>query len=189
MYISKIWLRGFFQVFYNIFPLWSWTDMKSKRFYNLLHAFLGAALVGLAAAPLWTAKATYLNQIARYHSEHKKQTHEISVSLFFGIFFALFGTNTIWGNLISYFVLNQSSTAQKYNCGIHFDPQSAAPTNTTQDVNDTTVRREYRKEKNEWCACVSFLEIYSLWNIHWNGIFIDVVAIFHTGFSSINAKA
>ncbi|UJR22295.1 hypothetical protein I4U23_025353 [Adineta vaga] len=100
--------------------------------------YISAAFVGLAAAPLWTAKATYLNQIARYHSQHKNQTHEISVSLFFGIFFALFGTNTIWGNLISYFVLNQSSTAQKYNCGIHFDPQSALPTNTTQDVNDTT---------------------------------------------------
>jgi hypothetical protein len=57
--------------------------------------FIGAALVGLAAAPLWTAKATYLNQIARYHCQHKKQKHEISVSLFFGIFFAFFGTNTI----------------------------------------------------------------------------------------------
>lgn len=100
---------------------------------------LGAALVGLAAAPLWTAKATYLNQIARYHSQHKKQNHEISVSLFFGIFFALFGTNTIWGNLISYFVLNQSGAAQVNNCGVYFDPKLAMKTNSTQDVSDTTV--------------------------------------------------
>ncbi|CAF1362774.1 unnamed protein product [Adineta steineri] len=100
--------------------------------------YISAALVGLAAAPLWTAKATYLNQIARYHSQHKNQSHEISVSLFFGIFFALFGTNTIWGNVISYFVLNQSSVAQKINCGIYFNPTSASPTNTTQSVDDTT---------------------------------------------------
>ncbi|CAF1110563.1 unnamed protein product [Rotaria sordida] len=100
--------------------------------------YISATLVGLAAAPLWTAKATYLNQIARYHSEHKKQTHEVSVSLFFGIFFALFGTNTIWGNLISYFVLNRSSNAQVINCGIDFDPNAAFPSNTTEDVNDTT---------------------------------------------------
>ncbi|CAF3381768.1 unnamed protein product [Rotaria socialis] len=100
--------------------------------------YISATLVGLAAAPLWTAKATYLNQIARYHSQHKKQTHEISVSLFFGIFFALFGTNTIWGNLISYFVLAQSSNPQIYDCGVHFDPQSALKANVTQDVNDTT---------------------------------------------------
>lgn len=102
---------------------------------------LGAALVGLAAAPLWTAKATYLNQIARYHSQHKKQTHEISVSLFFGIFFALFGTNTIWGNLISYFVLNQSSSAQIHGCGIHFDPTIVISTNKTTHVDTTTVNQ------------------------------------------------
>ncbi|CAF1444616.1 unnamed protein product [Rotaria sp. Silwood1] len=100
--------------------------------------YISAALVGLAAAPLWTAKATYLNQIARYHSAHKKQTHEISVSLFFGIFFALFGTNTVWGNLISYFVLNRLSYPQVINCGVHFDPNIALPTNTTEDVNNTT---------------------------------------------------
>jgi MFS family permease len=101
---------------------------------------IGAALVGLAAAPLWTANATYINQIARYHSQHTKQTDETSVSLLFGIFFALYSTNIIWGNLISYFVLNRSSKAQINNCGIYFDPQSAAPTNTTQDVDDRTVK-------------------------------------------------
>ena len=81
---------------------------------------LGAALVGLAAAPLWTAKATYLNQIARYHCQHKKQTHEISVSVFFGIFFAIFGTNTIWGNLISYFVLNLADIVLMGNYHVFF---------------------------------------------------------------------
>jgi MFS family permease len=103
-------------------------------------SFLGAALVGLAAAPLWTAKATYLNQIARYHCQHKKQNHDISVSLFFGIFFAIFGTSTIWGNLISYFVLSQSGAAQVNNCGVYYNPKDISPSNATQDVTDTTVR-------------------------------------------------
>ena len=100
---------------------------------------LGASLVGLAAAPLLTAHATYVNQIARYHSQHKNQAHEISVSFFFGIFFAIFGTETIWGNLISYFVLNQSNNPQRFNCGAHFDPRSVTSMNTTEDVNETTV--------------------------------------------------
>jgi hypothetical protein len=103
--------------------------------------FSGAGLVGLVAAPLWTAKATYVNQIARFHCQHKRQNHEISVSLFFGIFFAIFGTNAIWGNLISYFILNQSSTAQVINCGVHFDPQVVVVLNKTEDVSDTTVRQ------------------------------------------------
>lgn len=101
---------------------------------------LGAALVGLAAAPLWTAKATYLNQIARYHAQHKSQTHEVSVSLFFGIFFALFGTNTIWGNLISYFVLNQANNPRVYDCGIYFDPTANSTANAPPEVNETTVK-------------------------------------------------
>ncbi|CAF3889976.1 unnamed protein product [Rotaria sp. Silwood1] len=97
-----------------------------------------ATLVGLAAGPLWTAKATYLNQIARYHAQHKCQTDEASISLFFGIFFAFFGTNSIWGNLTSYFVLHQSSSSQKVNCGVNFNPRSAPPTNTTEYVNETS---------------------------------------------------
>jgi hypothetical protein len=140
---------------------------------------IGAALVGLAAAPLWTANATYINQIARYHSQHTRQTDETSVSLLFGIFFALYSTNIIWGNLISYFVLNQSSKAQINNCGIHFDPKSASPTNTTQDVNDTTVKFIVLRDRRSLFSDF-FKEIYSLWNIYWNGFFIHVTFISYT---------
>lgn len=102
--------------------------------------FLGAALVGLAAGPLWTAKATYLKRIACYHAQHKHKKVEVSVSLFFGVFFALLGTSTIWGNIISYFVLNQSSYPEKVDCGIYFDPRSSTSANVTGDVSDTAVR-------------------------------------------------
>jgi hypothetical protein len=47
---------------------------------------------------------------------------ENTISLFFGIFFAAFSTSTIWGNLITYFVLNEANTPQRYNCGIHYNP-------------------------------------------------------------------
>ena len=40
-------------------------------YYQCRVAVLGAALVGRATAPLWAAKATYLNCIVRYHSQHK----------------------------------------------------------------------------------------------------------------------
>ncbi|CAF1162945.1 unnamed protein product, partial [Rotaria sordida] len=44
--------------------------------------YISAALVGLAAAPLWTAQALYINRIGRYHAQHKCQTAEVSVGLF-----------------------------------------------------------------------------------------------------------
>ncbi|CAF1619503.1 unnamed protein product [Adineta ricciae] len=100
--------------------------------------YISAALVGLGAAPLWTSEALYLNRIGRYHAQHKFQTVEMSVSLFFGIFSAITGTSLIWGNLISYFVLRQSNTPPKVNCGIYFDPKVSRPTNETEDVNETT---------------------------------------------------
>jgi hypothetical protein len=66
---------------------------------------------------------------------------EVIISLFFGTFFAVFGTSTIWGNLISYFVLNQSNNAQKFNCGIHFDPSADVVIEESNDVSETAVSR------------------------------------------------
>ncbi|CAF4059727.1 unnamed protein product, partial [Rotaria sordida] len=100
--------------------------------------YIAAALVGLGSAPLWTSQATYLSRIARYHSYHKQKKVEVIISLFSGIFFAFFGTMGIWGNLISYFVLNQSNHPQKFNCGIHFDPQSNTVVKEPHGVHETT---------------------------------------------------
>ncbi|CAF0870124.1 unnamed protein product [Rotaria sordida] len=100
--------------------------------------YISAAFVGLAAAPLWTAQATYLSQIARLYAQAKHQMTDVVVRLFFGIFFACVGTSAIWGNLISYFVLNQSNYPQKLNCGVYFDPQSAVTVNMTSNVSEKT---------------------------------------------------
>ncbi|CAF1357603.1 unnamed protein product [Rotaria sp. Silwood1] len=75
--------------------------------------YISAALVGFVAAPLWASQAVYLGRIAHYYAQHKHQTPEVYVSLFFAIFFAIFGTNIFWCNLISYFVLNQSNHHRK----------------------------------------------------------------------------
>ncbi|CAF0882876.1 unnamed protein product [Rotaria sordida] len=100
--------------------------------------YIGAACLGLASAPLWTCQATYLSCIARYHAHHKQKKVADIVSLFFGIFFAVFGTSTIWGNLISYFILNQSNNPEKFNCGVYFDPLSKNKTDTAPDVSNLT---------------------------------------------------
>ncbi|CAF1294932.1 unnamed protein product [Rotaria sordida] len=143
---SSIFLTG---ISINIFGLkWSiilaeagYVSYVAANIYPLPSLmYISAALVGLAAGPLWTAKATYLNRIANYHAQHKHQRVEVSVSLFFGIFFGFLGTSTIWGNIISYFVLNQSNYPQKVNCGIYFDPRSSISTNITGDINEITVR-------------------------------------------------
>lgn len=102
---------------------------------------LAASFAGLAAAPFWTAQATYINRIARYYAYHRQKNVDHIISLFFGIFFAVLNTCSIWGNMISYFVLNQSNIPQKNNCGIYFDPLSKHNDQIPAVVSDFTVNR------------------------------------------------
>lgn len=102
--------------------------------------FIAAAFLGLAGAPLWTSQASYINRIARYYAYHTKKDTDHIISLFFGIFFAVFNTCAIWGNLVSYFVLNQSNIPQKANCGVYFDPLSKHNDEIPAVVSDFTVK-------------------------------------------------
>ncbi len=60
-----------------------------------------AALVGLAAAPLWTAKCAYLTLMGNLYGALTDTDVEVVIVRFFGIFFAIFQSGGLWGNLIS----------------------------------------------------------------------------------------
>ncbi|CAF1494994.1 unnamed protein product [Adineta ricciae] len=96
-----------------------------------------ATVCGLVSAPLWTSKVAYVNCIARYHARHTQKKAELIISLFFGIFFAVFSMSTIWGNAVSYFVLNNSNNPQRVNCGIYFNPLTKNGTEKHSDIDDT----------------------------------------------------
>ncbi|KAK3737479.1 hypothetical protein QZH41_008361 [Actinostola sp. cb2023] len=74
------------------------------RYYTLIPASI---LVGLSAAPLWSSKCAYLTTSAIRYTELSKETQEAVVTRFFGIFFLIFQSGQIWGNLISSMVLQQ----------------------------------------------------------------------------------
>ena len=76
----------------NIYPKW----------YFLIPS---AVLLGIGAGPLWTAKCTYLTEIAGFYSLISGELNEIVVNRFFGIFFSMFQLSQIIGNLISTTVL------------------------------------------------------------------------------------
>lgn len=68
------------------------------RFYTLVPA---GVLLGLGAAPMWAAKATYLTQVAGVYAKLTDQTVDGIVVRFFGFFFLAWQTAELWGNLIS----------------------------------------------------------------------------------------
>ncbi|KAK4301164.1 hypothetical protein Pmani_026680 [Petrolisthes manimaculis] len=68
------------------------------RVYTLVPTCL---VLGVAAAPLWAAKCTYLTKIAIRYAEVTGQNSELVITRFFGIFFLFYQSTNIWGNLIS----------------------------------------------------------------------------------------
>jgi len=71
--------------------------------------------VGVSAAPLWAAKCTYVTTIATRYAKLTNDDPDAVVNRFFGIFFLFFQMNSIFGSLISSFVLSSADTKS-----IHF---------------------------------------------------------------------
>jgi hypothetical protein len=68
------------------------------KFYTLVPA---ALLVGLGAGPLWCSQSVYIKTVAETYAEHEGLPTATIVARFFGIFFMLYQTAEVWGNLIS----------------------------------------------------------------------------------------
>jgi hypothetical protein len=48
----------------------------------------------MIAAPLWTAKCTFLTDLGTYYAKYSGESAEIVINRFFGIFFAMFQSST-----------------------------------------------------------------------------------------------
>ncbi|KAI0227956.1 hypothetical protein LSAT2_021555 [Lamellibrachia satsuma] len=96
-------------------------------------------IVGLAAAPLWTAQCSYFTKIARRYSQLADVPEDAVLSRFFGIFFFTFQLSGITGSIISATIL-KSGTAEtnltddflSNTCGAHDCPGNNN-TNTNLD--------------------------------------------------------
>ena len=89
-------------------------------------------LVGIAAAPLWSAKCTYLSQAAERYAKLTSVDVEPTIAKFFGTFFFFFRCASVFGNLISSLVLKTDKDQNKIHngydiCGIHFCPNEPLP--------------------------------------------------------------
>lgn len=101
------------------------------QFYPSSYTLIPAAIIlGFGAAPMWSAKCTYLTQVGKIYAEIVEDASEPIIVKFFGIFFLLFQSSQIWGNLISSLVLNPGqgegveppSEESLAICGINYCP-------------------------------------------------------------------
>ncbi|XP_001631329.2 protein unc-93 homolog A [Nematostella vectensis] len=105
-------------------------------------------LLGASAAPLWASKCTYLSTSGIRLAEITGQAQEAIVTRFFGIFFLIFQSGQIWGNLISSLVLGQKGPdifREDANevCGVNFCGDPPKDLNMTVNVTDTLALPEY----------------------------------------------
>lgn len=103
-----------------------YTPYFAANFYPTWATLIPSTIVqGLGGAPLWTAKCAYLTTMANDYASQTRQKPNDVVTRFFGLFFMIFQTAQIWGNLISYYVLRPAgplanASANIDSCGIDF---------------------------------------------------------------------
>ena len=100
----------------------------ATQFYPTFYTIIpSGVLVGIAAAPLWSAKCTYLTRLGEIYAEILTSEVEPILVRFFGIFFFVFRCSDVLGLLISSLILRKenSITITEPNvtlCGINYCP-------------------------------------------------------------------
>ncbi|NXI52833.1 UN93A protein, partial [Chloroceryle aenea] len=106
------------------------------NFYASWYTLIPASVIlGLGGAPLWSAKCTYLTTAGNSYAEKAGKNVKDVINQYFGVFFLVFQSSGIWGNLISSLIFSQATTKvevseEKLACCGAYDCMTE-PTNTT----------------------------------------------------------
>ncbi|XP_074044138.1 protein unc-93 homolog A-like [Macrotis lagotis] len=94
------------------------------NFYASWYTLIPASIIlGLGGAPLWSAKCTYLTISGNVYAQKAGKLGKDVINQYFGIFFLIFQSSGVWGNLISSLVFQQDATkgeipeSQLTHCG------------------------------------------------------------------------
>ncbi|KAI9547294.1 Protein unc-93 A [Dissostichus eleginoides] len=82
--------------FGNLYPGW----------YTLIPT---SAVLGLGGSPLWSAKCTYLTIAGNAQAAKDGKKGSDVINQYFGIFFFIFQSSAVWGNLMSSLIFGQDS--------------------------------------------------------------------------------
>lgn len=88
--------------------------------------------------------------------------------MFFGIFFAIFSTSGIWGNLFSYAIINESNHTRNASCGVYFSPSSKGESDESGNVSNLTVSRSILSSIDSfinfnYCSVIFYVDYFVEW--------------------------
>ncbi|XP_071529452.1 UNC93-like protein [Panulirus ornatus] len=127
------------------FSMLCYSTYIAAQFYPRVWTLVPTSIIlGLGAAPMWSAKCTYLTQVGSKYADIVGESTEVVIVRFFGIFFLFFQSTQVWGNLISSSVLSQGVVTDEdpdeealMSCGVNFCPH----THATSDTNITNLAK------------------------------------------------
>ncbi|KAK3761070.1 hypothetical protein RRG08_022474 [Elysia crispata] len=112
-----------------------------SNMYAVIATMVPASIIlGIGAAPLWSAQCTYFTQVGVWYAKITNRNKDAVINMFFGYFFLFFQSSQIWGNLISSLVFtpeNDNSTSDQL-CGADFCPGDAEAENITDNFGQTS---------------------------------------------------
>merc|ERR1712106_552560 len=136
--------------------IFSYSTYIAAQFYPEFYTLLPTAFIlGMGAAPMWSAKCTYLTQVALRFAGLDGSDPEPVVVKFFGIFFFFFQCNSILGNIISTTVLSSGSTevhadlsdADMALCGSAYCPAQLI-SEAVEDATNATASTDHLENDN-----------------------------------------
>ena len=80
-----------------------------------------SVILGLGGSPLWSAKCTYLTISGNVQAVKEGKKGSDVINQYFGIFFFIFQSSAVWGNLMSSLIFGQDTnigrtTAERQMC-------------------------------------------------------------------------
>ncbi|KAM9316719.1 protein unc-93 homolog A-like [Gastrophryne carolinensis] len=113
----------------NFYPSW----------YTLIPTSM---ILGFGGAPLWSAKCTYLTVMGNKYAKMAEKQGKDIVSQYFGIFFLIFQSSGVWGNLISSLVFGTFSAGFEVNdLNLTYCGAKDCPYINVSNINSTSTKR------------------------------------------------
>ncbi|MBN3271675.1 UN93A protein, partial [Polyodon spathula] len=103
-------------------------------------------ILGLGGAPLWSTKCTYLTISGNMQGKKENKEGRDIINQYFGIFFLIFQSSAVWGNLMSSLIFEladdrASITAEQLeHCGAVDCPVTNVTGNSTIDIPPDSLR-------------------------------------------------
>ena len=98
-----------------------------------------SVLLGLTAGPMWTSQSVYLSDRAYSYAGRTGEDSQVILTKYNGIFFSMFETTQITGNLISSLVLQQGSYDDANNATDDNSTKYCGSSDCPREVNATTI--------------------------------------------------